>query len=81
MKPFTVISTDPQSGHIFSDHVMANSIAHSFSVAAQQRSEHSTELDFVTSIEGHLSEGSDIGFPGEGVVDVETILDQDDVFS
>lgn len=72
---FTVISVSTE-GKIYSDHVVADDSTHAFAVAAGERK----HVEFVASLPGHLAEGLHIGFPGESVVDSETIEEQPDVF-
>jgi hypothetical protein len=79
MKNYTVIGYYEENGQIFSHHVVALSIAHSFLVASEQFELEDANL--VTSIEGHVAEGKGIGFPGESVVDGETIINSPDVYN
>lgn len=78
MNKFTVISFYDESGQIVCDHVTANSGSHAFALVAKQR----PGCTLVSAVKGHLTEASeDIAFPGEGVVDAETVMEQPDVFS
>ncbi|KZX73202.1 hypothetical protein A3715_15925 [Oleiphilus sp. HI0009] len=77
MEKFTVISVDKESGQIFSDHVLAKNGQHAFYVAAQDRE----DVNFISSLSGHVNEGEEISFVGECCVDTETVLEQTDVFN
>ncbi len=76
-KPFTVIGYFEDNGQSVCEHVQANNGIHAFWVAAQAK----PTLTMVVALLGHLTEceGSVI-FPGEGVVDAKTIIDQPEVF-
>ena len=76
-KPFTVISVHAGNGQIVCHHVMANDGLHAFAVAAPSAD---SDLNMVVALDGHLSEGGHLTFPGEGLVDVQTILDQPEIF-
>lgn len=77
--PFTVISVNEATGQIFMDKVVASDAIHAFAVtAANERAD--TANSFVCAIPGHVKEGAGIEFPGEGMVDVNTVLEQTDVF-
>lgn len=77
LKPFTVIGYNEDNGQSVCEHVMANNGIHAFWVAAQAK----PTLTMVVSMSGHLTEGAgEVIFPGEGVVDAATILDQPEVF-
>lgn len=76
-KPFTVIGYFESNGQSVSHHVEANNGIHAFFVLAQKE----PCMTMVAALPGHLTEGAgDIVFPGEGVVDAETILEQPEVF-
>lgn len=84
MNKITVLGFIENNGQIVMAHVTADDLQAAFLAAARKH----PEATFVASLPGHLheSEGGKvehggIGFPGEGVVDAETILEQDDVFS
>lgn len=81
MKDFTVISICTDTGQIFSDHVQAENYYDAFAVAAKQKSESGLDIDFVASMAGLLNEGENIQFAGSGTVDLQTVLEQTDVFS
>jgi hypothetical protein len=76
MAKFTVISIDSATGNILSDHVDAPSGINAFAVAGASRD---PSVEFVVAIPGHLSE-DDITFPGDSVVDNQTVIDQPEVF-
>lgn len=77
MNNYTVIGYHEESGQIVSEHTRANNKFHAFFVVAQQ----TPTLTFVSVHDGHVSEGQSVDFPGEGVVDAATVLEQDDVFN
>jgi len=75
---FTVVGYYESTGQIFCHHVTAPDAMQAFRACA-----HELELDddalFVTAIEGPpRNEGEDIHFPGSGVVDAQTVLDQEE---
>ena len=75
---FTVVGFYESTGRIFCHHVTAPDAIQAFRACAQE-----LELDddalFATAIEGPiLTEGEDIHFPGSGVVDAQTVLDQEE---
>lgn len=77
MKQFTVIAFYEESGQSVCEHVEANNGIHAFWVLAQEN----PDLTMVVAVPGHLTEGcGDLVFPGEGVVDASTVLEQPDVF-
>lgn len=73
---FTVIGYREETGSIFCEHVEAHDDLSAFHVAAKDN-EHIT---FVAVVPGHQSEGVGINFPGTGVVDASTVLEQREVF-
>lgn len=77
MNKFTVIGYYEESGQIFAHHVEANNSQHAFYVVAQEF----PDACFVVAIKGHQCEEQSLTFPGEGVVDAETVLEQEDVFN
>lgn len=81
MIEFTVLSICPSSGQIFSDHVQAENSYGAFAVAAERMSGDGIDIEFVACMAGHLEEGEDIQFAGSGLVDLQTVLEQTDVFS
>lgn len=77
LKDFTVIGIVSDSGQIVADYVSAIDGMNAFAQAAQVRG----SVEFVVAVPGHLSDGKDeIHYPGDSVVDVETVLEQPDVF-
>lgn len=76
-RPFTVIGVRPDTGQIVSHHVLANDGLHAFAVLAAQDNR---DLEMTVALEGHQNEGEILTFPGEGVVDSQTIREQPDVF-
>jgi hypothetical protein len=74
---FTVIGVHAGNGQIVCHHVMANDGLHAFAVAAPKVD---SDLNMVVALDGHLTEGGHLTFPGEGMVDVQTVLDQPEVF-
>lgn len=84
MKPFTVIGYYDHNGQTFAHHVLANYPSEAFTAAAQScQQKHAMDpldVEFVVALEGHLHEGAELFFPGEGTVCASTVLDQPDVF-
>lgn len=76
MKKFTVIGVYEETGQIVSHHVTAKNDFNAFAVMAKR--EHG--ISMVAAIPGHLNEGSNITFPGVGLVGSDTILEQPEVF-
>lgn len=76
-KPFTVIGYEEKTGRICCDHVEANNPFQAFFVSAQKNA----SLSFISAHRGTLQESFEFDCPGEGVVDAETILQQEDVFN
>lgn len=77
MQKFTVVGYYEESGQSVCEHVTANNGIHAFWVVAQAR----PDLSMVVAMPGHLTEGAgEVVFPGEGVVDADTILSQPAVF-
>jgi len=78
MNKYTVIGFYEETGQIFSHHVEANSSQHAFYVVAKEF----PGANFVSALKGYLTEDQDsIEFPGESLVDAETVLSQEHVFS
>lgn len=78
MEKYTVIGFYEDNGQIFSHHTEAGSSAQAFYNVAKEY----PEATFVTVIKGHLHEDRDgIAFPGDSLVDAETVLDQEEVFN
>ena len=76
-KPYTVIGVYTDSGQIVCHHVKANDGTHAFAVVAASVD---GDIDMVVVLEGHQSEGEELTFPGESLVDSQTVLEQQDVF-
>ena len=77
MKKFTVISFCEESGQTMSDYVVAKDIENAFASASALRD---YGFEMVVALSGWQSESKVLAFPGEGVVDSDTILEQTDVF-
>jgi hypothetical protein len=76
---FTVIACDEQSGQIVCHHVMATDGMNAFACVATANQGKS--LSLVVSMPGWLEENEKgLTFPGEGLVSVETVLEQPEVF-
>lgn len=73
---FTVIGFSEDNGGIFCEHVEAHDDLSAFQVAAKGN-EHIT---FVAVVPGHQNQGVGINFPGPGIVDADTVLEQPEVF-
>lgn len=76
MNNYTVIGYYESNGQIFAHHVEADSIMGAFAVVAAMHS----DAVMVCALGGEHHEGEELAFPGEGVVDAETILEQPEVF-
>ena len=76
MSNYTVIAVHPDNGQIVCHHVEAESAMEAFTVAAGK----CDPMEFVVALPGHQAEGDTLTFPGDGVVDSETVLAQPDVF-
>ncbi|MEZ8292740.1 hypothetical protein AB6D11_02680 [Vibrio splendidus] len=71
---FTVISTDTDTGQIYSDHVKTHSFNNAIRLVAIDR----PSCDLVAAINGELNEGINIEFAGSSLVDSETYLELTD---
>ena len=76
MNDFTVIGHYEENGQIFCDHVKATSGPAAFAEAAKER----PTAVFTVALKGKLTEGTELTFSGESLVDADTILSQTDVF-
>jgi hypothetical protein len=74
-EPYTVLGFDRATGNLFSRCVMAADGLKAFACAAD-----SEGLEMVASIPGRMTEDDLLTFPGDSLVDSETIRDQPDVF-
>ena len=75
---FTVVGFYESTGQIFCHHVTAPDGLQAFRACAHEL-ELGEDALFVTAVEGPpLNEGEDIHFPGSGVVDAQTVLDQEE---
>jgi hypothetical protein len=74
-KEFTVISLE--EGSIMIDYVFAREGINAF---AKVVAEAGVSREFVVAIEGHHNEDNGLTFPGDSVVDGQTIADQPEVF-
>jgi hypothetical protein len=81
MKKFTVIGFIKETGELLSYHVLANNLAHSFFMAANQTPLDEVEVEFVTSVEGHLKDGQGMGFPGKRLVNNDTVIESPLIFN
>lgn len=76
MQKFTVVAFIEDTGQIVCHHVHARDALNAFAAA--------TSLDMtmtmVAALPGWLHEGEGVTFPGEGLVDAQTVLDQPEVF-
>lgn len=73
---FTVIGCIESTGQICCHHVIAKDATNAFASAAALDS----DLSMIVAMPGWLKEGQALGFPGEGMVDGITVLEQKDVF-
>lgn len=76
MDKFTVIGCKESTGQVVSLHVWAKDATNAFASAAAIDS----ELSMVVALPGWQSEDEQLFFPGEGLVDGATVLEQHDVF-
>ena len=76
-KPYTVIGVHSGNGQIVCHQVFANDGLHAFAVVACTVG---SDLEMVVALNGHQNEGVSLTFPGNSLVDCETILEQRDVF-
>jgi len=77
LAPFTVIGYYAESGQIFAEHVEAQNGTNAFAVAAAMLGE---GAEFTGAVAGWLEEDEAIWFPGESVVDSDTVASQPEVF-
>ena len=75
MSDYTVIGFYESSGQIFAHHVESDNLMGAFVVAAE-RMDNDPDATMVCALPGHVMEGEDLLFPGEGVVDALTIAEQ-----
>lgn len=73
---WTVIAVYEHTGQIVAHHVQARSAMAAFARLAKN----DPELSMVVALQGLQREGCELTFPGEGLVDGTTVLDQPDVF-
>jgi hypothetical protein len=76
MNNYTVIGYYASNNQIFAHAVNSDTQMGAFSVVASQYS----DAVMVCVLEGDIHEGESLGFPGDGIVDAETILEQPEVF-
>ena len=76
-KPYTVIGVHPDNGQIVCHHVKANDGTHAFAVVAANVD---GDIEMVVALEGHQTEGKELTFAGESLVDSQTVQEQQDVF-
>jgi hypothetical protein len=79
LKPFSVIGIYTDGGQIVCTHVLARDSLHAFAEATKQLSPDES-FDFVSAHPGYLEEDRNVFFPGEYLVNSETVLAQPDVF-
>jgi len=77
MAKFTVISIATDNGQILCDHVEAEDGMNAFANVVATRG---VEIELVVAIEGTHNEEETLTFPGESVVDGQTVADQPEVF-
>lgn len=73
---YTVIGVIEETGQIIAHHVAAKCSTSAFTAAAEK----DPSLSMVVALPGHQREGKELTFPGEGMVDAETVLEQTEVF-
>ena len=79
MKDFTVIASYALEGTLKVFNARATNGLHAFGVVAQ-REKDNHDLEFLVALPGKQVEGTDFDLPGEGIVCMETVLEQTDVF-
>lgn len=83
--PFTVIGSHENTGNLFVLHVLARDSLSAFGAAASELVAADADIGstwLYVALPGHQADERDFSLPGEGVVDVSTVLDpeQADVF-
>lgn len=77
MAKYTVYSYT-EDGQILSDWVEADEGIGAFPAAVAKRP--GTYLNFIVAVPGHLNEDNGVVFPGDSVVDSDTVAEQPEVF-
>ena len=77
LSPYTVIGFHEDTGRICTHNVLARNDLNAFAAAAKEAA---SPITMVVALPGHLTEGAQLVFPGEGLVDSETILSDRTVF-
>lgn len=77
LSPYTVVGFHEDTGRICTHNVLARNDLNAFAAAAKEAA---SAITMVVALPGHISEGSQLVFPGEGLVDSETILSDRGVF-
>lgn len=78
LKPFTVIGHYEDNSQLFAEHVWARNGLHAFGVLSAANPE--ADRAYSVALPGHLNEGADFEMPGSGLVYIDTVLEQPDVF-
>lgn len=73
--PYTVVGFMSRTGGLVCEHLLASSGLNAFARAAA-----TDGMEMVAALAGRFTENDLLTFPGEGVVDSETIRDQPEVF-
>jgi hypothetical protein len=79
MKEFTVIASVANNGELKVFPARATDPYHAFGVVAR-REQKNFDLEFLVALPGKQVVGKDFELPGEGIVCMETVLEQSDVF-
>lgn len=79
MNEFTVIASVANDGELKVFSARATDPFHAFGVVAR-REKKNFDLEFLVALPGKQIAGKDFELPGEGIVCMETVLDQSDVF-
>lgn len=77
MKKFTVLGYYEESFQTFAHHVEAQNASQAFFKVACDF----PDANFIVALNGFHQEDVSLTFPGEGVVDAETVLEQEDIFT
>ena len=79
MKDFTVIASVANDGELKVFSARATDPLHAFGVVAR-REQKNFDLEFLVALPGKQIAGKDFELPGEGIVCMQTVLEQRDVF-
>jgi len=78
-QPFTVLAIRPDSAQILCIQVEAIDGFHAFTVASEHE-QTKGDVEMVVALTGHQQEGQLLTFPGNNLVDSQTIREQPEIF-